>query len=86
MSEEDAARIGEIVEKSDTAVAGEQWVAGDHAMFAFQGIPCVAVTSSNLMETVLDLTHTAGDTVDNVDGTLIETAADTIVEITRSTD
>ncbi|MCG8478479.1 MAG: M28 family peptidase [Spirochaetales bacterium] len=85
-SEEDAARIGEIVEKNDTAVAGEQWVAGDHAMFAFQGVPCVAVTSSNLMETVLDLIHTAGDTVDNVDGTLIETAADTIAEIIRSVD
>ncbi len=83
VSPEETARIAGVVGKND-AVTGKRWIAGDHTMFAFRGIPCIAVTSSNLTEAVVDLTHTAADTVDNVDGTLIESAADAIAEIIRS--
>lgn len=46
---------------------GPQWFAGDHAMFAFQRIPCLVATSSNLFERAVDYTHTEKDTPDIVD-------------------
>lgn len=81
--EEQSAKINRMVEENAAMVDGEQWIAGDHAMFAFQGIPCIAVTSSNLMETVLDLTHTAGDTIDQLDFGLIDETAGVIAKIVR---
>lgn len=67
-----------------SAALGAQWIAGDHSMFAFQGIPCVAVTSSNLMETVLELTHTSADTLEELDLGILEAAAETVAELIRS--
>lgn len=63
---------------------GMEWYAGDHAMFAFRGIPCMAVTSSNLFEAALELTHTPKDTADHVDLRLIEVAAVFIADFVRS--
>jgi aminopeptidase YwaD len=60
---------------------GEEWYAGDHAVFAFRAVRCMAVTSSNLMETVIQLTHTAQDTIEQVDPGLIEDTAVVIAEI-----
>lgn len=62
-------------------VLGDEWIAGDHAIFAFRGIPCLAVTSSNLMEKVVTITHTRDDTVDQVDVSLLEETAATIADI-----
>ncbi|MDV0447020.1 hypothetical protein MsAg5_08890 [Methanosarcinaceae archaeon Ag5] len=69
-----------IISKYETISKGQEWFAGDHAAFAFQGVPCLAVTSSN-MEKWLELTHTTKDTLENVDLELIETASDFLVEL-----
>ena len=61
--------------RSRFTVPGEEWVAGDHSIFAFSGIPCVAVTSSD-MEDLFAITHTAADTSEMVDSELLEAAAD----------
>jgi len=79
--EASTARTLELVEADENATMGEPWIAGDHSMFAFQGIPCVAVTSSNLMETVVGLTHTPADAIENVDFRLLESAAALIVKL-----
>lgn len=76
-----AARTRELVAADESAEMGEPWIAGDHSMFAFQGIPCVAVTSSNLMETVVGLTHTPADTIENLDFRLLDSAAALIVKL-----
>jgi len=70
-----------LIQEHPRMTAGEQWIAGDHAIFAFQGIPCIAVTSSNLMERVVQLTHTQGDTTDEVDVGLLDETAAVIAEV-----
>ena len=56
-----------LLGKTKSLERGSQWFAGDHALFAFQSIPCVVATSSNLFEGALDYTHTQEDTPDIVD-------------------
>ncbi len=63
---------------------GQEWYAGDHAAFAFDGTPCIAVTSSDIFEGALDDTHTMRDTVDNVDLGLVRYAADFVSGFVRS--
>ena len=59
-------------------VHGSEWYAGDHAAFAFRGISCMALTSSDLFEGGLEHTHTMRDTLDTVDSGQVEPAADFI--------
>ena len=73
--------LSEPIEAAPRMTTGEQWYAGDHAVFAFRGIRCIAVTSSNLMEEVIRLTHTQQDTVELVDGDLLEETASVVAEI-----
>jgi len=66
-NEQQQRRLDEAITKSQYIVPGSEWYAGDHAMFAFRGIPCIAATSSNLDEVVLDLTHTPDDVPEHID-------------------
>ncbi|MDW7672352.1 MAG: hypothetical protein SCK57_13525 [Bacillota bacterium] len=72
-------RVSEIMETSGrfpTLVRGEEWYEGDHSIFLQQGVSCMAVTSSNLHEGVMMISHTPQDTLDQVDpALLIELAA-----------
>lgn len=69
------------ISNNDCIEGGSPWYAGDHVMFAYQGVPCIAVTSSNLFETVLDLTHTSKDTIDNVDPEILKKTAYFLTEL-----
>ncbi|WP_406661142.1 M28 family metallopeptidase [Methanolobus sp. ZRKC3] len=80
-SEKMKSDIDARVSKNKKIEIGQKWYAGDHAMFAFQGIPCIAVTSSNLFESVLELTHTENDIIENLDFDLINITADFLTEI-----
>ncbi len=57
---------------------GPDWYAGDHCAFAVNGIPCIAVTSSDLFEGGLVKTHTPNDTLDCIDMNLISPTAEYI--------
>ncbi len=48
-------------------VPGPPWFQGDHALFAMQGVPALAVTSERVEELVAAVVHTPADTVDLVD-------------------
>lgn len=69
------------LQNSDYAEQGIQWFAGDHTMFVMRGIPCLAITSSDLFEKVIDLTHTPDDTIKHIDLNLIERSAEVIYKI-----
>ncbi len=43
------------------------WYAGDHAIFAAQGIPAIAVTSAGSRQLVGSVVHGPGDTIDRLD-------------------
>lgn len=77
-------RLAEKMEENENVVEGMPWYAGDHAMFAYEGIPCMAVTSSNLEGEVMDLTHTENDTIDKISCRLISETADFLAEFIRS--
>ena len=73
--------IAEIVEKREDIRLGEAWYAGDHAVFAFQGVCCIAIGSSDMWEGGLDGTHTRKDTVQTVDEKLLLETVDFIEEV-----
>lgn len=75
--------IDKIIAKSAGIVKGSDWIAGDHAMFAFQGIPCVAVTSSNLSDTVLELTHTPNDTIENIEKCILKETSQFLTDLIK---
>lgn len=64
------------IKSNKNVMVGAPWYAGDHSVFAYRGIPCIAVTSSNLHGSVMELTHTEKDTADQISCELICEAAD----------
>ncbi|MCF8356016.1 MAG: M28 family peptidase [Melioribacteraceae bacterium] len=74
------------IRSNEHVTKGEEWYAGDHSMFAFQGISCIAVTSSNLSETVLDITHTPNDTKENISLDILKETSNFLTEIIESYD
>jgi aminopeptidase YwaD len=60
---------------------GPEWVESDHSIFVFRGVPCLALTSSTLRESVMTLTHTPRDTIDLVDRALLVEATEFIVRV-----
>lgn len=71
---------GMIAEQEDVVI-GEPWYAGDHAAFAFQGVPCIAVTSSDIFAGGLNDTHTMRDTVDTVNVRLLSKTASFLADV-----
>ena len=54
---------------------GPQWVEGDHSMFVMQGIPSIAITSTNMFYAVTGTAHTEYDTEDLVSCVNLDKAA-----------
>ena len=69
------------IAKYKTVERGQEWVEGDHSIFVFRGVPCLAVTSSTLREDVMSITHTSQDTVAQLDRELLVEAAHFIAEL-----
>ncbi|OAA88342.1 M28 family metallopeptidase [Clostridium coskatii] len=67
--------------KSEKIVKGKKWYAGDHSPFIFRGIPCLAITSSDLFSGALEYTHTSKDTLDTIDFDMIGHIVKYITEI-----
>lgn len=82
-SEKEKEKATSLFKQHPNITEGEPWYAGDHCAFAFQGLPCMAVTSSDLFEGGLKNTHTPKDTLETVDPTLIQQAADYIADYIR---
>lgn len=80
----DETPVDQIIASYPRIARGPGWYAGDHSMFAFQGIPCMALTSSNLTEDVLQLTHTLDDTPENLEFELISQTAIFVAEVIRN--
>ena len=45
----------------------EPWPQGDHTLFAFSGVPAIAVTSSGIFELTDHVLHTENDTLKWID-------------------
>ena len=75
----------EIITK-DGVKEGEQWYSGDHCMFVFREIPCIAITASDMFTHLMKITHTKNDKVELVDINLLERLGETIVNIVKKLD
>lgn len=81
ISEEMTELINGMIAEREDVVIGEPWYAGDHAAFAFRGVPCIAVTSSDIFAGGLNDTHTMRDTIDTVDVKLISETASFLTDV-----
>jgi aminopeptidase YwaD len=54
---------------------GPQWPQGDHSLFAFNGVPALAFTAEDFMETFRTITHTAADRPELVDPAIVADVA-----------
>lgn len=84
INESQRAIINDSMEKNEKIVNGYEWHAGDHCAFALKGIPCLAVTSSDLFEGALEYTHTFKDTLNTIDSQLITTTAKFISDVIKN--
>ncbi|SNS51828.1 aminopeptidase YwaD [Anaerovirgula multivorans] len=71
LSDNQINKVMRIIDNYKTVVKGEEWYEGDHSMFLQNGVPCIAVTSSNVRDVVMNISHTPKDTMDNVDIALL---------------
>lgn len=60
---------------------GPEWVDGDHSIFVFRGVPCLAITSSNMRDEVMSFSHSTQDSVAHLDRELLVEAANFIVDL-----
>jgi aminopeptidase YwaD len=54
---------------------GPQWPQGDHSLFAFNGVPAVAFTAEDFMDTFRSITHTPKDQPGLVDPAIVADVA-----------
>ncbi len=66
-SESVAAQVRQVLGARHELVEGAPWYQSDHSVFIQNGIPAVAISSENLMELSVTVTHTEKDTLDLVD-------------------
>ncbi|TCO68817.1 M28 family peptidase [Marinisporobacter balticus] len=72
LSDHETNKVMRVIGNYKTVVKGEEWYEGDHSMFLQKGVPCIAVTSENCRDVVMNISHTPKDTIDNVDIALLE--------------
>lgn len=54
---------------------GPQWPQGDHSLFAFNGVPAIAFTADDFMDTFRNITHTPKDRPELVDPGIVADVA-----------
>ncbi len=72
------------VDADATWVQTEPWYEGDHAVFALQGIPAVAITSEDVHALLGGLAHTASDTREQVDLEVLTGVARRLPDLLRA--
>ena len=81
LSDSDIGKVMRTINDYESIVQGEPWYEGDHSMFVQKGIPCIAITSSNVRDVVMNITHTPKDTLDNVEISLLYELAAALKDI-----
>ncbi len=76
--------VAALVDSSTHVTTGEAWYASDHAIFAMQGIPAVAITSAGFARILEEYAHTPDDTIDLVDVSVLAHAARFIDRMVRA--
>lgn len=84
IADQEQERFNALMKCHPGIVTGEPWYAGDHCMFAFQGVSCLTVSSSDLFEGGLKDTHTERDTIETLDLSYIQKTADYLSELIKT--
>jgi aminopeptidase YwaD len=72
----------EIINKNNLQ-EGEQWYSGDHGMFVFQNLPCIAITAGDIFSDLMKITHTKNDKMELVDINQLKSLSTTIANIVK---
>ncbi len=75
------ARIAETLLKNPSFRKIDPWYQGDHAFFAMNGVPALALTSENLSFIVREIAHTRKDIIDLLDIDILRKTAYDLTEI-----
>jgi aminopeptidase YwaD len=75
----------EIIANNDI-LEGEQWYSGDHGIFVFQEIPCIAITASNMFTDLVKITHTKNDKIELIDINLLKNLSNKVENIIKILD
>ena len=59
--------VRNLISKAPQTIENDPWPQGDHMVFVMNGVPAVAVTSSNFVWLCEEITHTQNDKTDLVD-------------------
>lgn len=70
-----AALVRSSLQAHPGLVEGDPWFQGDHMVFTQQGVPAVALTSTDLGQMMQHITHTPNDSPDKVDPQKLAEAA-----------
>ena len=79
VSEQAEAALVSALSSCERVVPGDEWWAGDHAIFAMRGVPALALTSRDSATIAREIAHTAADVPSLVDPHLLAEAAEFIV-------
>lgn len=69
-------RVRRLIAEHPGMEETEPWPEGDHSIFAMQGVPCIAVTSSGIHALIESVLHTPKDSLDLVDPEKIAAAVE----------
>jgi len=61
----------------------EPWPMGDHMLFAYSGVPAIAITASGIFDLVYSVMHTPADTLDLIDYDILTRLVLTLFEVTK---
>ncbi|MGD8456452.1 MAG: M28 family peptidase [Anaerolineales bacterium] len=74
----------EVFSRHEDFIEGEQWVQGDHMVFVQNGVPALALTTSQFNHLTTYITHTPDDTPDLVDVAKLTDIAHALVDLLNS--
>jgi aminopeptidase YwaD len=76
--------VTEVLAEYPALVEGPPWFQSDHAIFAAQGRPALALTSADLATALGSVAHAATDTPDGVDLVAVGDAARAVAAVVRA--
>jgi aminopeptidase YwaD len=76
-----ATRIDTAMAAHDELIPGEPWYQGDHGLFLMHDLPALAITSEDIVTLTTQITHTAQDTLDQVDVEKLVTTAHALRDV-----
>jgi aminopeptidase YwaD len=81
LPEDTEALVGGLIEQFPGFCEGPQWPQSDHSLFIMNGVPAIAFTAEDFMDTFRNITHTPADRPELVDPAIVVDVARFMAEV-----